>query len=116
MASDGLALANLTTRVTAGTRLKVNAELLLRRKSVLSDGAIVELVIWRVPVAVPGSPHLYKYSLFYGKDGRRIVGYDNERLKGDHRHAGDRKDAYAFTSVERLIEDFLADVALWRDR
>jgi len=33
----------------------------------------------------PEYPRL-KYSLFYGRAGSRIVGYDNERDKGDHRH------------------------------
>lgn len=38
------------------------------------------------------------------------MSYDNERGKGDHRHIEGREEAYAFTSVEQLIEDFLADV------
>jgi Family of unknown function (DUF6516) len=38
------------------------------------------------------------------------VGYDNERGKGDHRHIEGREEAYAFIGVERLIEDFLADI------
>ena len=48
--------------------------------------------------------------LFYGFPGRRLVGYDNERGKGDHRHAGAREERYAFTSLERLFDDFIADV------
>ena len=40
----------------------------------------------------------------------RIVGYDNEKGKGDHRHYRDREAPYAFTTVERFIEDFNADV------
>jgi hypothetical protein len=44
----------------------VNAELLRRQKSVLSDGAILEMVIWRVPNPVAGSAHSYKYRLYYG--------------------------------------------------
>lgn len=88
----------------------MKAELLRRQKSVLSDGAILELVVWRVPTAVAGSAHTYKYSLYYGKDGVRIVGYDNERAKGDHRHRDGAETPYAFTTVEQLVEDFLADV------
>lgn len=75
-----------------------------------ADGAIVEMVIWAVPASVPGSFHRLKYSLFYGFPGRRLVGYDNERGKGDHRHVEGREEAYAFTSPERLIADFLGDV------
>jgi len=74
------------------------------------DGAIVEMVIWEVPEPVQGSHHRLKYRLFYGYPGRRLVGYDNERKKGDHRHIGGREEPYRFTTVEALIEAFLADV------
>lgn len=57
-----------------------------------------------------GSAHRFKYSLFYGRDGHRLVCYDNEPGKGDHRHYGDRETPYTFTTPERLIADFLADV------
>lgn len=50
-----------------------------RSKTVLPDGANVEIVVWKVPE--PVSPHLFKYRLFYGKDGRRFVGFDNKRGK-----------------------------------
>lgn len=90
--------------------------MLRRQKTVLSDGAIVELVIWRVPQSVHGSAHNYKYRLFYGRVGMRIVGYDNERPKGDHRHIDGVESAYAFTTVEDLVRDFLADVEKRRAR
>lgn len=74
------------------------------------DGAIVEMTIWEVPEPVPGSVHRLKYSLFYGYRGRRVVSYDNERGKGDHRHRGDLEEPYIFTTVEQLVADFLSDV------
>ena len=74
------------------------------------DGAIVEMTIWEVPETVPGSAHRLKYSLFYGYPGRRVLSYDNERGKGDHRHLGDLEEPYTFTTVEQLVADFLADV------
>jgi hypothetical protein len=74
------------------------------------DGAIVEMTIWDLPRPVAGSAHRFKYSLFYGYPGRRIVAYDNERGKGDHRHWGDKEEPYRFTTVEALVADFLADV------
>lgn len=83
---------------------------LFRLKYELDDGAIVEMVIWDLPRAVPGSRHKYKYRLYFGKGGKRIVGYDNERGKGDHRHLRGTERPYQFVSPERLIEDFLADV------
>jgi hypothetical protein len=38
------------------------------------------------------------------------VRYDNEAGRGDHRHYGRREERYAFAGMERLIEDFIADV------
>ena len=92
----------------------MTADLLRRQKSVLSDGAILEMVIWRLSAPVQGSRHRYKYRLFYGREGQRIVGYDNERPKGDHRHVGGVEAPYGFTTVEALVRDFLADVEQWR--
>jgi len=88
----------------------VDAELIRRQKSVFSDGAILEVVIWRVPQPVEGSAHSYKYRLYYGREGQRIVGYDNERPKGDHRHLDGVEEAYTFNTVEDLMRDFLADI------
>ena len=88
----------------------MKAELIHKRKLEFPDGAILEMVIWRVPRPVKGSAHAFKYRLFYGRAGQRIVGYDNERPKGDHRHLDGVETAYAFTNVDQLISDFLADV------
>ncbi len=55
-------------------------------------------------------PHGLKYSLYYGRDGVRIVGYDNERGKGDHKHLGEVETRYKFVTVEKLVADFLTDV------
>ncbi|WP_235062978.1 toxin-antitoxin system TumE family protein [Paramagnetospirillum caucaseum] len=78
------------------------------------DCAIVEMVIWAVPSPVEGSAHGLKYSLFYGYPGRRLIGYDNERGKGDHRHIDGREEAYSFTTPEGLVADFLADIRRMR--
>lgn len=94
----------------------MKAELLQRERFDFDDGAILEMVIWRVPKPVHGSNHTYKYRLFYGHAGRRVVGYDNERPKGDHRHIEGREELYTFTNVETLVRDFLADVARWRPK
>ncbi len=88
----------------------MKARLAFHDKQVLPDGSIVEMRIWEIPKATPGSKHRLKYSLFYGYPGRRIVGYDNERGKGDHRHVEGKEEPYSFISPDRLMEDFLADV------
>jgi hypothetical protein len=96
--------------VTVGISANVEAELVQRDRFDFDDGAIVEIVIWRVPIVVKGSTHPYKYRLYYGRQGKRIVGYDNERGKGDHRRRDGRYEAYEFKDVETLVRDFLADV------
>lgn len=45
-----------------------------------------------------------------GWDGRRVIGYDNERGKGDHRHYGSREEPYVFSTAEQMVTDFLDDV------
>jgi len=88
----------------------MKARLLYEFRQSYDDGATVEMVIWKVPATVPGSAHRYKYRLYYGYPDRRMIGYDNEAGKGDHRHSGGEESAYRFVSVETLVEDFLADV------
>ena len=88
----------------------MKAQLLVRSKDVLSDGAIVETVIWQLPEPTAGSGHAYKYRLYYGKAGARIVGFDNERGKGDHIHRSGKEVAYNFVGVDELIVDFLREV------
>jgi hypothetical protein len=95
---------------------RARAVVLIDRKLALRDGSIVEARVLRVPQPVVGSTHLFKYALFYGRPGERLVLYDNERLKGDHRHLGPEQEPYLFTTVERLMRDFLADVREVRRR
>jgi hypothetical protein len=79
-------------------------------KAILPDGAIVQMTIWQLPYPAHERPHGLKYSLFYGGTGGRIVGYDNEIGKGDHKHIRDVQTRYKFVTVETLVADFLADV------
>jgi hypothetical protein len=88
----------------------MKAALLFHERRLFDDGAIMEMKIWRVPQPVPPTSHRLKYTLFCGYPGRRLVGYDNERTKGGHRHLGGRELPYSFDSVEQLVADFLADV------
>lgn len=88
-----------------------DAELVLRTRH-LVRGGIVEMVVWRVPKPVPPSGQDFKYRLVYLRGGKRVVGYDNERGKGDHKHLGVRELKYVFRDVQTLIDDFLADVEL----
>lgn len=88
----------------------MGAKLILHRKRLFDDGSIAEIKLWQVPKIVRGSRHRFKYSLDYGREGRRLVGDDNEAGKGDHRRYEAREEAYIFATPERLLADFLADV------
>ena len=79
-------------------------------KAILADGAVVEMTIWQLPQATRERMHGLKYSLFYGRNGVRIVGCDNERGKSDHKHVDGVETRYRFVSVEKLVADFLGDV------
>lgn len=88
----------------------MKATKLFHDKATLADGSIVEMTIWQLAEANPERSHGLKYSLYYGRAGERLVGYDNERGKGDHKHIGQREMRYRFVSVEQLVADFLADI------
>jgi hypothetical protein len=88
----------------------MKATLITRLKDVTSEGGVIELVVWRVPEPVPPSTHGFKYRAAYAVNGVRVVGFDNERGKGDHCHVGGRELDYTFVSVEQLVEDFIAAV------
>ena len=90
------------------------ATLLHHEKYRYDDGSILEMKVWQVPNRVTGSQHGFKYSLFYGRNGVRLIGYDNESGKGDHRHLNGRETPYTFVSIRQLMADFLADVAAMR--
>jgi hypothetical protein len=85
-------------------------------KALLPDGSTVEMSIWRLPELDPERPHGLKYSLYFGRLGLRIVAYDNERGKGDHKHVEGTELPYRFVSIERLVADFILDVEQARGR
>jgi Family of unknown function (DUF6516) len=90
------------------------AELFYRDRMDWRDGHIVEMTICRLPTSSIERPRSLKYSLFYGRRGERIVGYDNEAGKGDHRHYRGHEESNIFTDVETLIAEFLNDVRMER--
>lgn len=87
----------------------MKAQLVFQVKEAYGSG-IVEIVIWRVPRPVPPAEHAYKYRLVYVVGGQRVLGYDNERGKGDHKHVGQQQKAYRFISPQQLMADFMADL------
>src|SRR5271170_7538875 len=86
------------------------ARLLIRERVVYPDGALAEFVVWVVPSPIEPSRHAFKYRLAYVVGGKWLIGYDNERGKGDHRHMLDRERSYRFTTIDALLADFVADI------
>lgn len=93
----------------------MKAELIVRMRQHLSERAFIEMVAWKVPAPVPGSDHGIKYRLALMFDAVCVLRYDNERGKGDHRHAGGGETAYRFVDLETLLADFMNDVGRWLD-
>ena len=94
----------------------MKARLITRFKDVTPEGGVIELVVWRVPEPISPSEHGFKYRAAYAIDGVRVVGFDNERGKGDHCHMRGAERRYTFVSVEQLIEDFIAAVDAARNK
>ena len=94
----------------------MKAALLIRETVVYPDSCLAEMVIWRVPSPVPPSRHMFKYSFVYVVCGKRVLGYDNERGKGDHRHEGETEAPFRFVSIEALLERFVNEVEALRRR
>jgi len=93
------------------------AALLFTGRLVYPDGAVREMVIWRLPTGDPERPHGLKYRLYYGSpDGSCLVLYDNERGKKDHRHVFGKEVRYHFQDVETLVADFQRDINRVRRR
>ncbi len=107
-------LAYLTTHCRLGILENMAARLITRFKNVNPDGSILELVVWKVETPVPPTEHGYKYRAVYVMDGQRVVGFDNERGKGDHCHLDGAELPYTFTGVAQLVEDFIAAVSARR--
>jgi hypothetical protein len=88
----------------------VKARLVIDDKIVFEDGSILQVRIWSAPRPVPPAIHGYKCCLFFGRPGRRLVGFDNERGKGDHKHILGEETADTFVSIEQLLRDFRTTV------
>ena len=79
---------------------KVNRAKLVRHiKEWLDEYTLIEIKVWEIP---PDEyrPEGFKYSLAYIVKGERIIGYDNERGKGSHRHFKGTETSYHFEGVD----------------
>ena len=82
---------------------------ILHEKIRTAEGIIVEFTVWQVTGSVQ-YPEGFKYSFFAVRNGVVLVGYDNHRPKGHHRHFGGTEEAYEFTGLDKLRADFSSDL------
>jgi hypothetical protein len=104
----------LTTQEGVGIISNMEPSLHLNERRVIAEEAFVEMVVWRLPAPLPGSPHSFKYRLALVVKGDCVLRFDNEVGKGDHKHIGREERPYVFTSPRALLEDFWNEVDRWR--
>jgi len=82
-------------------------------KRLFPEGDIMEIRIWKVPKS-KDFPEGVKYSMVYIKvdenGAKRILGYDNERGKGHHKHYFDKEEKIEFEGWNGLVRRFKEDV------
>jgi len=95
-------------------REAAKATLVIERRIIFGGRDFAEVVVWQVPAPVPPSEHRFKYRLVSIVHGRRVIGFDNERGRGDHRHDAGVISEYRFQGIDRLLGDFATAVEQWR--
>ena len=75
----------LIRHISYGMMRHIKAQRIFYHKELMLDG-VIEMVIWQLPEPTAERPHGLKYRLVYAVDDMRVVGYDNETGKGDHKH------------------------------
>ena len=92
----------------------MKAELVVHQKVTDEQGNTIEIKIWQLLTANADKPHGWRYSLAYIVGGKRLVGYDNGEGKGDHRHYREKEEPYRFDGIDRLFDDFYADIRRYK--
>ncbi len=93
----------------------MKARLIFKTRRQIGEAMFADLVLWLVPEPLRGSRHSFKYRLAFVVDGVCVMRYDNEAGKGDHKHIGDEEHSYVFETIEKLLQDFDADMKGWID-
>lgn len=88
----------------------MKAELLFHEKRILTHAktgqiGIAELKIWQVPCS-DDYPQGRKFSLFLVSDGEVVLGIDNHKPKGPHRHIKNKEVPYDYVDENKLLNDF----------
>lgn len=82
----------------------MKAQRIFYHKELMFDG-VIEMVIWQLPEPTEERPHGLKYRLVCVVGDVRVVGYDNETGKGDHKHLAGRELPYRFVDADTLVAD-----------
>ena len=85
------------------------AKLVYYDKETTSEGDIIEWKIWQVDKS-KDFPEGIKYSLVYIHNSIRLLGYDNEKSKGHHKHYFDKEILFGFENIEKLFIAFELDI------
>lgn len=83
---------------------------MLNERHVVSGDAFVEMVVWQLPSPIEGCRHRFKYRIALIVQGECVLRYDNERGQGNHKHFGENRVSYDFTTPKALLSDFWKDV------
>ena len=83
--------------------------LVFHRKKITDEGDIIERKVWKIDKS-KDFPEGIKYSLVYIHKNKKLLGYDNEKSKGHHKHYFGKEKPYAFIDDKKLISDFYEDV------
>jgi hypothetical protein len=72
---------------------------------------VVELKVWKVENS-PSYPKGIKYSLFCidRTSGLIVIGFDNHKTKGPHKHVNESEVPYFFNNYDQLLQDFWIEV------
>lgn len=86
-----------------------------REKFTDGDGALFEIVAWKVP-ADEKHPEGVRYRLAFVPKGhkRPAVLYDNHHPKGHHKHIEGKESPYLYINVHQLRLDFRKDIEHWK--
>lgn len=89
------------------------AELKRKIRVQINESAFYEVKIWEVPKSDFFMEGI-KYSMVLIENGKRVLGYDNEREKSHHKHVGGKEFFYDYKSIELLLNEFEKEVEKFR--
>jgi hypothetical protein len=98
----------LTWVIYGRITIHVKANLVLHEKRLVEGGGrigVAAIEVWEVPRS-GDYPTGRKFRLFFVVDGTVLIGFDNHRPKGPHLHLRSKEVPYAFTAIDRLVNDF----------